>query len=118
MPGPEPADRDGNACVPGAVTAAVAVTTHVLWQLVLGFSTMATDGCGPDDCDTWITGPLTVMYLAYYAIYVVTPLAVIASLALPWRRRWRRIRIWLALGALLPQATILGALAVLIGAGA
>ncbi|TXS34626.1 hypothetical protein EAO71_00505 [Streptomyces sp. ms191] len=62
-------------------------------------------------------GPLTVMYVAYYAIYVVTPLALVASLVLPWRRRWRRTRVWLAVLALLPQAVVAASLAALLAFG-
>lgn len=114
VPAPQPGDRDGNACVPAAAAAAVALVTHVFWFLVVGFSTMATDGCGPDDCAAGVVGPLTVMYVAYYAIYLVTPLALVASLVLPWRRRWRRTRVWLALLALLPQAVVVASLAALL----
>ncbi|MEU5985542.1 hypothetical protein [Streptomyces sp. NPDC047434] len=114
VPAPQPGDRDGNACVPAAAAAAVAFVTHVFWVLVVGFSAMATDGCGPDDCAAGVVGPLTVMYVAYYAIYVVTPLALVASLVLPWRRRWRRTRVRLALLALLPQAVVVASLAALL----
>ncbi|MFE2234435.1 hypothetical protein ACFXA4_17955 [Streptomyces sp. NPDC059442] len=116
VPAPQPGDRDGNACVPAAAAAAAAVAfvTHVFWVLVVGFSAMAADGCGPDDCAAGVVGPLTVMYVAYYAIYVVTPLALVASLVLPWRRRWRRTRVRLAFLALLPHAVVVASLAALL----
>ncbi|MFE0645456.1 hypothetical protein ACFW2Y_28185 [Streptomyces sp. NPDC058877] len=103
--GPE---RDGSAGVPGAVGAGIVVATHPLWMLVLGFSTMSTDSRGPDSCEFAVTGPLTVMYVAYHASCVLTPLALVASFALPRRRRWRRLRTRLVVLSLLPQVTLLG----------
>ncbi|MFG2329795.1 hypothetical protein ACGFMM_09215 [Streptomyces sp. NPDC048604] len=112
-----PEERDRQAWTPSLAVALVAVAVHVLVVLVYGFSTMATDGCGPDHCPAGVTGPLTAMSLAYYGIFTLTPSAVLVALALPWRYRWRRVRILVACAGLLPHLTVILSLVALLAFG-
>ncbi|WP_406861811.1 hypothetical protein ABZO31_15525 [Streptomyces sp. HUAS MG47] len=113
----QPEERDRQAWTPSVAVGLVALALHVLVQLVYGFSVMATDGCGSDHCPPGVTGPLTAMSLGYYGILTLTPLALIVALALPWRYRWRRVRILVACAGLLPHLTVFLSLVALVAFG-
>ncbi|MEU8525680.1 MULTISPECIES: hypothetical protein [Streptomyces] len=112
-----PEERDTTAWVPSVVVGLVAVAAHFFVLLVYGFSAMASGSCGPDDCAPGVTVPLTVMSLAYYGIFVLTPLAMVAALALPWRVRWQRARLAVASMGLLPHLTVILSLVALLSFG-
>ncbi|ORT58934.1 hypothetical protein [Streptomyces sp. CB03238] len=109
--------RDRTAWRPAATAAVVALVTYPLCLLIVGLATMSTDSCGPRDCGPGTRGPLAVMYVAYQALPYVTLAALAVATALPWHQRWRPARRWAARAALLPQATILTALVVLLAFG-
>ncbi|WP_418957868.1 hypothetical protein [Streptomyces tritici] len=112
-----PEERDAQAWTPSLAVGAVALAGFGLVQLVYGFSAMATDSCGPDHCPPGVAWPLTAMSLGYFGIFVLTPLAMLAALALPWRIRWRRARIVVASVGLLPHLTVILSLVALLAFG-
>jgi hypothetical protein len=86
----------------------VLLTVLVPTALVFGgFSAMATDSCGPDDCSSALMTWLDVIFGTFAAGVVVTPGACIAAWVLPWRRRWAAARVCLALLALAPPLLVL-----------
>jgi hypothetical protein len=72
-----------------------------------GFSAMATDACGPDDCPPRLFTQLEWIYrILEYGVLFTLP-ALVTAWALPWTRRWAGVRVCAALASLLPPVAVL-----------
>ncbi|MEU2667887.1 hypothetical protein ABZ622_03305 [Streptomyces sp. NPDC007164] len=116
--GPVVPARSSYAFVAPAIATALSFFMTCFGMFAIGFAAMATDSCGPDNCSSDITVPLSLMVYGLYATPFVTPLALIAAWVLPWwRPRWTTARLCAAAIAVLPGLTAVGGLALLVTLG-
>jgi uncharacterized membrane protein len=109
-PRPAPADRaerDARAWVAPAIATVLLGLLGPAAVVFAGFSVMATDSCGPDDCSAALNTSLSWIFgLLRYG----GPLCFVALLTawlLPWTRRWSVTRAWTAVLAVLPPLAVL-----------
>ncbi|MCX4788390.1 MULTISPECIES: hypothetical protein [unclassified Streptomyces] len=115
--GPVVPARSPNAWIAPTVATVLSFFLTSLGMFAIGFAVMATDSCGPDDCSSDITVPLSLMAYGLYAAPFITPPALITAWALPWRPRWTTARRWAAAIAVLPGLMAVGGLALLLTLG-
>ncbi|MFI6725158.1 hypothetical protein NRF20_20315 [Streptomyces sp. R-74717] len=115
--GPVAAAHSPDAWVAPTVATALSGLLTCIAMFAIGFAVMATDSCGPDNCSSDITVPLSLMAYGLYATPFITPLALIAAWVLPWRPRWATARRWAAAVAVLPGLTAVGGLVLLLTLG-
>ncbi|MFF0023440.1 hypothetical protein ACWERY_33665 [Streptomyces sp. NPDC004082] len=105
---PPPADEPHRRAWLAPVTASVLLLLLGPAALALGgLSFMATDSCGPDHCSPALMDSLAVIGWLLYFGGPFSTVFLVASWALPWKRRWAGTRAWAACGALLPPVTVL-----------
>ncbi|MFG3528775.1 hypothetical protein ACGF8B_18770 [Streptomyces sp. NPDC047917] len=114
-PAPAAPARRLNACVAPMIATVLAFFMACFGTLAIGFATMATDSCGPDNCSSDITVPLGLMACGLYVTPFITPLALIAAWVLACRRPHRTTaRLCAAAIAVLPGLTTVGGLVLLL----
>ncbi|MCX5110317.1 hypothetical protein OOK13_17535 [Streptomyces sp. NBC_00378] len=106
-----------NAWVAPTIATVLSFYLTCFGMFAIGFAAMATDSCGPDDCSSGITVPLSLMGYGLYAAPFITPLALVIAWVLPWRPRWTTARRCAAAIAVLPGLTAVGGLALLLTLG-
>ncbi|MER5616750.1 hypothetical protein [Streptomyces sp. NPDC002215] len=106
-----------NAWVAPTIATVLSFFLTCFGMFAIGFAAMATDSCGPDDCSSGITVPLSLMGYGLYATPFITPLALVIAWVLPWRPRWTTARRCAAAIAVLPGLTAVGGLALLLMLG-
>ncbi|MFJ2583793.1 hypothetical protein [Streptomyces sp. NPDC087538] len=106
-----------NAWVAPTIATVLSFFLTCFGMFAIGFAAMATDSCGPDDCSSGITVPLSLMGYGLYAAPFITPLALVIAWVLPWRPRWTTARRCAAAIAVLPGLTAVGGLALLLTLG-
>ncbi|MGW7252822.1 hypothetical protein [Streptomyces sp. NPDC054834] len=103
----DPAGRDRRAWV-APLTATVMLALLGPFALILGgLSAMATDSCGPDDCSQALTASLSLIYAILFFGGWVSCAALVTAWVLPWKRRWRVLRLWSAVAVLVPPLAVL-----------
>ncbi|MCK1821605.1 hypothetical protein MTQ10_18800 [Streptomyces sp. XM83C] len=103
---PDP-DRDRHAWIaPTAATVLVLVLAPLALWYCLVVATQPAD-CGGTGCGQARNTALQLVYVTLYVSPVVTKAALITSWALPRKRRWRTLRAWMAVVALLPVLFVL-----------
>ncbi|MCX4846258.1 hypothetical protein [Streptomyces sp. NBC_00893] len=116
--GPVVPARSSNAWAAPTIATVLSFFLTCFGMFAIGFAAMATDSCGPDNCSSGITVPLSLMAYGLYVTPFITPLALVAAWVLAWwRPRWTTARLCAAAIAVLPGLTALGGLALLLTLG-
>ncbi|MEU5522599.1 hypothetical protein ABZ759_18555 [Streptomyces sp. NPDC047860] len=104
------AERDPRAWVALALATVLGALLAPAAVLFGGLSVMATDSCGPDNCSQALTDALTLVLTTLFYGGILASGAWLASWLLPWTRRRRVPRVWLAGLSLLPWLIVLAVL--------
>lgn len=115
--GPVVPARSPNVWVAPVLATVLSFFLTCFGMFAIGFAAMATDSCGPDNCSSGITVPLSLMAYGLYAAPFVTPLALITAWLLAWRPRWTTARWCAAAIAVLPGLMAVGGLVLLLTFG-
>ncbi|MFI9252453.1 hypothetical protein [Streptomyces sp. NPDC053069] len=108
LPGPADRDaRDRRAWVAPTIATALLCVLGPAAVVLAGFSVMATDSCGPDDCSAALNTSLSWIFglLRYGGPLCIGTL--LTAWLLPWTRRWSVTRAWTAVLAVLPPLGVL-----------
>ncbi|AKJ13946.1 hypothetical protein ABB07_29065 [Streptomyces incarnatus] len=109
-PLPAPADRterDPRAWVAPAIATVLLGVLGPAAVLFAGFSVMATDSCGPDDCSAALNTSLSWIFGLLRFGGPLCFVALLTAWLLPWQRRWSVMRAWTAVLAVLPPLGVL-----------
>lgn len=101
------AERDRLAWVAPLVATVLLALLGPFAVALGGLSVMATDSCGPDDCSQALTTSLTWIYGILFYGGCFSFAALVTAWALPWKRRWRALRVWSAVAVLVAPLAVL-----------
>ncbi|WP_330340788.1 hypothetical protein [Streptomyces sp. NBC_00557] len=108
LPGPADRDeRDPRAWVAPVIATVLMGVLGPAAVVFAGFSVMATDSCGPDDCSAALNTALSWIFGLLLFGGPLCLAALATAWALPWKRRWAVTRAWTAALALVPPAGVL-----------
>lgn len=100
-------DRDLRAWIAPAVATVLLIFLEPPAFFFGLLSAMATDSCGPDNCSQSLETSLTLVYGTLFFGGFLTFGAWLTAWLLPRRRRWSRLRAWLAVASVLPPLFVL-----------